>query len=139
MALFSSFPSLWQETWRTTGSFPLPAEISPWRVVMSEEQRQPSQPAKNARPDVRQPEKKIGPFAGGVGVAIWTNRVQTDDGPKTFRSITINPRRYRDEVSLQWKDAGSYNPADLPALIFALQQAQAYVFETPLPGSTISE
>ena len=81
-----------------------------------------------------QPEKKIGPFASGVGVAIWLNTTETDDGPQSFRSISINPRRYYDKDEKQWRDAGSYNPADLPALIFALQKAQEYVYETPLPG-----
>ena len=80
------------------------------------------------------PEKKIGPFASGVGVAIWLNTTETDDGPRSFRSITINPRRYYDKQDKEWRDAGSYNPADLPALIFALQKAQEYVYETPLPG-----
>lgn len=80
------------------------------------------------------PEKKIGPFAGGIGVAIWLNTADTDDGPKQFRSLTIAPRRYQDRETGEWKDAGSFNPSDLPALIFALQKAQEYVFTTPLPG-----
>lgn len=80
------------------------------------------------------PEQKIGPFAGGIGVAIWLNTVDTDDGPKQFRSITIAPRRYQDRQTGEWKDAGSYNPSDLPALIFALTKAQEYVFTKPLPG-----
>ncbi len=88
----------------------------------------------------RQPEKKIGPFAGGVGVAVWLNYADTSDGgSRTFRSITIAPRRYFDKESNQWKDAASYNPTDLPALIFALTQAQAYCYTTPLPGETSSE
>lgn len=82
----------------------------------------------------RQPEKKIGPFAGGIGVAVWLNTAESDDGPKQFRSITIAPRRYQDRETGEWKDAGSFNPGDLPALIFALQKAQEYVFEMPLPG-----
>lgn len=84
----------------------------------------------------RHPEKKIGPFAGGIGVAIWLNTAEIDDGPKQFRSVTIAPRRYQDRETGEWKDAGSFNPGDLPALIFALQKAQEYVFETPLPGQT---
>ena len=80
------------------------------------------------------PEKKIGPFASGVGVAIWLNTTETDDGPRSFRSITLNPRRYYSKQDKEWKDASSYNPADLPALIFALTKAQEYVYETPLPG-----
>ena len=50
------------------------------------------------------------------------------------RSITISPRRYRDRETGEWKDAGSYRPSDLPALIFALTKAQEYCYTTPLPG-----
>lgn len=49
----------------------------------------------------RLPEKKIGPFAGGVGVAIWINTAETPDGTKQFRSITVAPRRYFDKESNQ--------------------------------------
>ena len=87
------------------------------------------------RPQRSPPEHKIGPFAGGIGVAIWLNTADTDEGAKQFRSITIAPRRYQDRETGQWKDAGSFNPSDLPALIFALQKAQEYVFTKPLPGS----
>lgn len=79
------------------------------------------------------PEKKIGPF-GGIGVAIWLNEIETDDGTRQLRSITIQPRRYRDPETGEWKDAGSYRPGDLPALIFSLQKALEYVYTTPLPG-----
>jgi len=92
----------------------------------------------NSRP-ARQPEKKIGPFAGGIGVAIWINTAETADGPRPFRSVTIAPRRYYDREAKEWKDAGSYNPGDLPALIYALQKAQEYVFETPLPEQKAAE
>ena len=82
------------------------------------------------------PEKRIGPFANGVGVAIWLNTVETDDGgTRQFRSITVNPRRYLDRITGEWKDAPSFQPADLPALIFSLEKAQEYVFEQPLPGA----
>lgn len=87
----------------------------------------------------RQPEKKFGPFAGGINVAIWLNTAETDDGPKTFRSITVAPRRYQDRTTGDWKDAGSYQPSDLPALIFALTKAQEYVFTVPLPGQETNE
>lgn len=79
------------------------------------------------------PEKKIGPYAGGIGVAIWLNSVETDQGQRTMRSVTISPRRYRDPESGDWRDAGSFRPGDLPALIFALQKAQEYIYTTPLP------
>ena len=83
------------------------------------------------------PEKKIGSFAGGIGVAIWLNTADTDDGPKRFRTITIAPRRFQDKETGEWKDAGSFNPSDLPALIFALGKAQEFVFTTPLPGQDL--
>ena len=82
----------------------------------------------------RHPERKIGPFNAGIGVCIWLNSIDTDQGPRTVRSITINPRRYFDREEQQWKDSGSFNPSDLPSLIFALQKAQEFVYETPLPG-----
>ena len=81
------------------------------------------------------PEKKIGPFAGGIGVAIWLNEVEAEDGSiRAFRSVTLNPRRYLDSKSGQWKDAASYQPSDLPALLFCLAKAQEYCYETPVPG-----
>lgn len=80
------------------------------------------------------PEKKIGPFAGGISVAIWLNTIQTDDGPRKIRSVTVSPRRYRDSESGEWRDSNSLRPGDLPALIFALQKAQEYVYTTPIPG-----
>ena len=86
---------------------------------------------------VRRPEKKIGPFHGGLGVAIWMNTVDTPQGPRFFRSITIAPRRYRDPKDGQWKDAASYRPIDLPTLILALQAAHDYLRTTPLPGQPI--
>lgn len=90
-------------------------------------------PPKTDRPK-KLPEKRIGPFHAGVGVCVWLNTIQTDQGPRTVRSITINPRRYLDRETQQWKDSGSYNPSDLPSLIVALQKAQEFVLETPLPG-----
>ncbi len=79
------------------------------------------------------PEHKIGPYPGGIGVAVWLNTISTDDGPRKVRSITISPRRYRDAETGEWRDANSYRPGDLPALIFALQKAQEYVYTKPLP------
>lgn len=76
-----------------------------------------------ARP-TKPPEKKIGPFAGGIGVAIWLNEVRSEDGSvRLRRSITINARRYLDPKSGQWKDASSFQPTDIPALLFCLAKA----------------
>jgi hypothetical protein len=91
------------------------------------------------KPAKQPPEKKIGRFAGGVGVCIWINRMETEQGVRFARSITINPRRYFDQESQQWKDAPSYNPSDLPALIFALTKAQEFCYETALPGAEAAE
>ncbi len=57
----------------------------------------------NSKPQL--PEKKWGPFHGGLGLAVWLNQVDTPDGTRYFRSITIAPRRYRDPKTGEWKDA----------------------------------
>lgn len=88
-----------------------------------------SSPQRTAHP----PEKKIGPYPGGIGVAIWLNTIETDGGQRQIRSITISPRRYRDPKTGDWRDSPSFRPGDLPALIFALQKAQEYVYTSPLP------
>ena len=93
-------------------------------------QTQPTQQTTN------RPEKKFGPYPGGVSVAVWLNQFQTDDGPRTIRSVTISPRRYRDNKTGEWKDAPSYRPGDLPALIFALQKALEHTYLVPLPSAT---
>lgn len=89
----------------------------------------------NSKSEKRQPEKKFGPYPGGIGVAIWLNSAETDSGTKQFRSFTISPRRYRDSESGKWRDAPSYRPEDVATLAFALQQAQAYLLTTPLPDA----
>lgn len=88
--------------------------------------------AKASNQGKRPPEKSIGPFSGGLGVAVWVNTVETQRGSRQMRSITINPRRYLDEKSEQWKDAGSFRVRDIPELIFALQQAYAHCLSHPL-------
>lgn len=34
----------------------------------------------------RQPERKWGPFPGGMGVAVWLNQVEMPEGTRYFRS-----------------------------------------------------
>ena len=80
------------------------------------------------------PEKKISPVNSGVSVAIWLNQAETERGVRHFRSITIEPRRYYDRKEKKWKDSSSFGPADLPLLLYALEQARDYVFSEPLPG-----
>ena len=69
------------------------------------------------------PEKKIGLFHAGLGVVIWANSSETENGPRFFRSITIALRRFRDNGTGKWKDRKSYRPADLSTLVPALDVA----------------
>jgi hypothetical protein len=88
----------------------------------------------------RHPERKWGPFHGGVGVAVWLNEVKTDNGPpRFFRSITIAPRRFREKETGAWKDAASLRATDIPALVLGLEAARAYMATTPLPGEPVEE
>ena len=80
------------------------------------------------------PEKKISPVNSGINVAIWLNEVQTASGTRFYRTITIEPRRYKDRKTGKWEDATSFGPIDLPLLLYALEQARDYVFSEPLPG-----
>lgn len=91
----------------------------------------------NAAP--RYPEKKYGPFHGGVGVAVWLNEVQTDSGTRYFRSLTINPRRFRSKKTGEWEDAGSLRTTDIPSLVLALEAAHQFCATTPLPGQPVDE
>jgi hypothetical protein len=79
------------------------------------------------------PEKKFGPFHHGLGVAIWLNVIHTDQGVRYSRSITIDPRRYRNHEG-EWRNASSYRPVDLNVIILALERARDYCRNTPLPG-----
>ena len=87
----------------------------------------------------RHPEVKFGPFRGGVGVAVWVNEVQTDTGPRFFRSVSIQPRRYRDRKTGEWKDSGSLRTTYLPALILGLKAAHEHCLSAPLPGQPAEE
>ena len=87
----------------------------------------------------RRPEKKYGPFHGGVGLAIWLNQVAGETGPRFFRSVTIAPRRYLDPKTGHWMDSSSFRATDMPALILALESAHAYMTNTPLPGDAAEE
>ena len=97
---------------------------------MSTAAQKPKRPKAPPRP----PELKIGPFQGGIGVAVWLNEIDTPDGKRTFRSITIAPRRYRDKNTGEWRDAGSFRPGDLSALVLALEKAREFCLMKPLPN-----
>ena len=96
---------------------------------MSTATQKPKRPKAPARP----PELKIGPFQGGIGVAVWLNETDTPEGKRTFRSITIAPRRYLNKTTGEWKDAGSFRPGDLTAIILALEKAREFCLMKPLP------
>lgn len=85
----------------------------------------------------RRPEKKFGPFHNGIGLAIWLNQIETENGTRFFRSISFNARRYRDEKTGEWKDAASYRPVDLATLEMALALARQYIASVPLPGQPV--
>jgi hypothetical protein len=85
------------------------------------------------------PELSIGPFAGGIGVAVWRNEIETAQGQRTVRSITIAARRYRDKESGEWKDTYSYRPIDLTALILALEKAQEHILSHPIRGNDFDD
>ena len=92
-------------------------------------------PAKSGAKFPKGPETKIGPYPGGIGVAIWINDIPTEDGgTRKVRSVTISPRRYFDRQADEWRDSSSFWPGDLPALIYALQRALEFVSITPIPG-----
>ena len=91
---------------------------------------------KKDRAPAKPPELKIGPFQGGIGVAVWLNQIQSVSGPKTIRSISIAPRRYLDKQTGEWKDSGSFRPGDLSALILALEKAREHCLSVPLPGES---
>ena len=99
----------------------------------------PATKTKRAASTPRRPEMKYGPFHGGVGVAVWLNEIQTDEGPRFLRSVTIQGRRYRDRKTGNWEDAGSLRSTDLASLNLALQAASRYIAETPLPGQPVEE
>jgi hypothetical protein len=98
----------------------------------------PKRPPAPAR-EPRRPERKWGPFHAGVGVAVWLNSVDTPDGKRYFRTITIAPRRYRVASTGEWADSGNFRAADLQSLILALQAASDYVRMTPLPGDALAD
>ena len=90
--------------------------------------------SRHAQRAATQPEAKFGPYPGGISIAIWMNQIETDGGTRRMRNITVSPRRYRDPQTGEWKDAPSYRPGDIPALLFGLQKALEFVFSNPIPG-----
>ena len=76
-------------------------------------------------------------FLESIGISIWLNRVEREQGPRFFRSVTINARRCRAPKTSEWKDAASFRPVDLATLEMALQCARVYIESTSLPGQPV--
>jgi hypothetical protein len=38
-----------------------------------------------------------------------------------------------------WKDAASFRPTDLPALMLGLEAAMSFIARTPLPGQSLDD
>jgi hypothetical protein len=70
------------------------------------------------------PEKE---FAIGRGskIAVWLNA--------HGRTVTISPPRFKDQQG-NWRDGGFFMN-EVPMLIYALQQAMAYCYATPVPSN----
>jgi hypothetical protein len=94
---------------------------------------------KRAAAPPRRPEKKYGPFAGGCGVVVWLNEVETDAGTRWFRSVQIAPRRYRSKKTGEWEDSQSLRVTDIPSLVLGLEAAHQFCATTPLPGQPAEE
>jgi hypothetical protein len=76
-------------------------------------------------------DRKYGPFARAISIAIFRNTIETGSGPRDGQSSTINPRRFKDNQTGEWKD-GSFRPTDLPVILLALQSSQQYMAQHPL-------
>jgi hypothetical protein len=82
-------------------------------------------------PAKQRPVIKFGPYARGVGTAIWERIVQGHYGPMVQRSISINMPRYQD-ASGDWKTSGSLTLQDAMVLLIALQKAVDFCITAPV-------
>ena len=91
-------------------------------------------------PAPRGPEKKIGPFAGGIGVAVWLNSVQGDDGSaRRVSSITLSPRRYRDRQTGEIaKDAVSGEALMTLGVVY-IEEGESSLIKVTVPEGGVSE
>jgi hypothetical protein len=70
----------------------------------------------------RKPEKVF--RIGFVSASVFAHNVETDDGTRTIRSVSIQ-KRYKDGDDVKY--TSSFNLAELPQAMRALQLAQAHV------------
>jgi hypothetical protein len=102
-------------------------------MSQSERAAAPQADAPAEQPAVNHPEVQIGPVGPGIKVAIWRNMIDTPDGPRYVRQLTLSARRYQDKRTGEWKDAAGYRLSDIPYVLHVLQRAQSYCFTHPLP------
>ena len=85
-----------------------------------------AQPANERKPKKR-PEVKFG------RVAVWLNTVDTPDGIRMFRSVTISPSRYKDGNG-QWQDSKGFRPEEIGSIVVSLQKALDFTLTEPIQG-----
>lgn len=63
--------------------------------------------------------------AGSIECSIWENSIDTPTGKANVLKATVE-RRYR-QSNGNWASTNSYSKADIPQVIFVLQQAYAEI------------
>lgn len=61
---------------------------------------------------------------GFVSASVFGHEIETDEGPITIRSVNVQ-KRYKDGEDVKY--TSSFNLAELPQAVRALQLAQGYV------------
>lgn len=61
---------------------------------------------------------------GYVSASVFAHEIETDEGPITIRSVNVQ-KRYKDGDDVKY--TSSFNLAELPQAVRALQLAQGYV------------
>lgn len=61
---------------------------------------------------------------GFVSASVFAHEIETDEGPITIRSVNVQ-KRYKDGDDVKY--TSSFNLAELPQVVRALQLAQGYV------------
>ena len=70
----------------------------------------------------RKPEKVF--RVGFVSASVFAHNVETDDGTRTIRSVSIQ-KRYKDGDEVKY--TSSFNLAEMPQALRVMQLAQAHV------------
>jgi hypothetical protein len=84
----------------------------------------------------KKPVATFGPYKTGGGsqieAAVWRNETEGDNGPRVFYAVSFT-RSYYNGKDAAGKDrferTTSLRQQDLPAVIYALNQAQSWIFE----------